>query len=343
MSGRIAEGIHTTTRGARIVLYRPFRTLHGVILATLALWGCDATLSDVPPPPPSAAGVPGPDYKVVILAIDGPRYSETFGDPTHANIPRMWNDLRPQGSLFTNFRNKGWTTTVPGHTSVLSGTWQYIANDGSERPNQPTLFEYYRKATGAARKDAYVIVGKAKLNVCSYSTHPSYGSTYRAQAISGLSSDLDVYNTLIATLQNDRPHVVMASFSQVDLAGHSGDWNNYLARIQGADSLVANAWAYIQSDTFYAGETYLFITNDHGRHDDAHGGFQNHGDACEGCEHIMCLALGPNVRQDYTVTGGFTQRDIGTTAADILGIAAPNAEGNYMQDMFEPVASGILH
>jgi hypothetical protein len=306
-----------------------------------ALWGCDVTVNAPQPPPPKTTNSTATDYKVIILAIDGSRYSETLGDPSHTHIPRIWNDLRPQGTIFTNFRNEGWTKTVPGHCSILTGTWQYPANDGTEHPDKPTLFEYYRFAAGAARKDAYVISGKSKLDVCSYSSDPSYGSSYRAQSVVGLASDLDVYNTLIAKLQTDQPRVVIACFSDVDAAGHSGVWDDYVAKIEGADSLVANAWNYIQSDPFYANQTYVFVTNDHGRHDDAHGGFRNHGDACEGCEHIMCLALGPDVRQDYTVSSTFTQRDICVTAAEIFGIPSPSAEGYYILDMFEPVSSGI--
>jgi len=311
-----------------------------MLFATCA--SCRSFEADAPLTVNRALAPADSDTKVVILVIDGPRYTEIFGDPTHANIPRMWSEMRPQGTLFTNFRNEGWTVTVPGHSSIVTGTWQYLDNSGAERPTKPTLFEYYRYARAAPQSEGYVISGKSKLQVCSYSTDPGYGAAYGANAVVGLASDLDVYNTLISTLQNDRPHVVMACFPQVDLGGHSGVWSNYLAAIEGADSLVANAWSYIQSDSFYAGRTYVFVTADHGRHDDAHGGFSNHGDDCEGCRHIFCLALGPDIRQDYTVSNIFTQRDIGVTAAAVLGIPAPQAEGYYMQDMFEPVNTGVL-
>jgi hypothetical protein len=311
-----------------------------MVLATCA--SCGSSEVDAPLTVNRSVAVADTDAKVVILVIDGPRYTESFGDPTHAHIPRMWNEVRPQGTLFTNFRNEGWTSTVPGHSSIITGTWQYLDNTGAEHPTKPTLFEYYRYARAAAQSEGYVISGKSKLGVCSYSTDPGYGAAYGATAVVGLASDLDVYNTLISTLQNDRPHVVMACFPQVDLSGHSGVWSNYLAAIEGADSLVANAWSYIQSDSFYAGHTYVFVTADHGRHDDAHGGFSSHGDGCEGCRHIFCLALGPDIRQDYTVSNIFVQRDIGVTAAAVLGIPAPQAEGYYMQDMFEPVNTGVL-
>jgi arabinogalactan endo-1,4-beta-galactosidase len=34
---------------------------------------------------------------VIIAVIDGARYSETFGDPAHQYIPRIWSTLRPLG------------------------------------------------------------------------------------------------------------------------------------------------------------------------------------------------------------------------------------------------------
>jgi hypothetical protein len=328
-----------STPNARTVLRQACRVAMTLIVTVLA--GCNLTFEPAQPAPGTTLTQAVTDYNVVILVIDGPRYTETFGDPAHTYIPRMWNEMRPQGTLFTSFRNEGWTSTVPGHTSILTGTWQHIANDGTERPTQPTLFEYYRAATGAPASKAYIISGKSKLDVCAFSTDPGYGSTVGATAIVGLASDQDVYSALISTLQNQRPRVVMATFPNVDQMGHSGVWDDYVDAIAGADSLMANAWAYIQSDTFYTGRTYVFVTNDHGRHDDANGGFQNHGDSCEGCRHISCLALGPDIRQGYTVSNIFMQRDIGVTAAAILDVSAPDMMGLFMQDMFEPVNTGV--
>ncbi len=40
---------------------------------------------------------------VIIVVIDGARYTETF-DSTGIYIPHMYNDLKPSGYLYTNFR-----------------------------------------------------------------------------------------------------------------------------------------------------------------------------------------------------------------------------------------------
>ena len=47
--------------------------------------------------------------RVVIVMLDGPRLSETFEDPAHLHVPRMWNDLLPQSVHVPEFRNDGST------------------------------------------------------------------------------------------------------------------------------------------------------------------------------------------------------------------------------------------
>lgn len=282
---------------------------------------------------------PGP--KVVLFIIDGPRLSEMFEDPLHEHVPRIWNDLRPQGAIIREFWNSGDTRTNPGHSSILSGTWQYIANDGTERPHAPTLFEYMRKTLGAPQSQAYIVTGKDKLRSCSYSTHPEYGAAYAATEDGPYAGDNAVCAELLSVLQSDAPRLVMACFPTVDQAGHAGSWDNYVAAIENVDSLAYHVWNYLQSDTAYAGQTYMFVTADHGRHDDAHGGFQNHGDDCAGCRRLPFLALGPDIRAGYTADGVYTQRDICNTVAALLDFPVPYAEGAVIEEIFQPMITGI--
>jgi Metalloenzyme superfamily len=312
------------------------------VLLALAFFACQ---SDVYPPKENAHRTVTstvPDPKVIVFVIDGPRYEDSFGDPLHAHVPDIWSELRPLGTLCSNFRNMGWTNTVPGHTTMLTGVWQYLANDGSQRPQQPTLFEYYRKETGAPPQDAVLIGSKSKLHACAYSLDPAYGATFGAldDVVENL-TDVEIYGRLIARLQTDHPHFVMASFPQVDQKGHSGVWSDYIRQIEIVDSLAALTWNHLQSDPEYAGQTYMFITADHGRHDDAHGGFQSHGDTCWGCQQVIFMALGPDIRADYEVTLLYTQRDVCTTVGMLLGVATPQSDGFLIYDLFEPTQTGV--
>lgn len=331
---------------SRRAAMRLFLVVFCVVLVASALTTCSDDIGKPTPDEEATSGPPavsldpadnGP--KVILFVIDGPRYTEVFGDTAggFANIPDLWNELRPQGTLLTNFRNQGETKTMPGHSSILSGTWQNIANDGTERPHSPTLFEYYRKALGAPQSEVYLIAGKDKLATTAYSDHPEYGAAYGASVITG-GYDLAIRDSLYAVLGREKPRLVMACFSEVDWQGHSNVWEDYIAAIANVDSLAAGTWEHLQSDPFYAGQTYLFITADHGRHTTA---FDSHGDACWGCRHLIFLALGPDVRAGHASNAMFTQRDICRTVGGIFDIPVPYSEGNYLQDIFEMVPTGI--
>lgn len=308
------------------------RGRHAWVALVLLFCGCHAGTK----PSPEVAPAPVSDARVVLFIIDGPRWSETFGDSLHKYIPGMWNTLRAQGTLCTNFRNEGATLTIPGHATMLTGQWQNLNNQGLERPKLPTLFEYYRKEKGAPLTDVLITSMKEKLEACAYGNDSAYGEPYRALADFSPESDIETYEHLITHLDCDSPHLVMASFSQVDLAGHSNAWVDYLRHIQTVDSLAVLTWNHLQGNRAYAGKTYMFITSDHGRHDDAHGGFQNHGDDCEGCRHIPFLALGPGVRAGYECETLHTQQDVCKMVAQLLGIKAEQAGGTPMDEIFGP-------
>jgi hypothetical protein len=273
---------------------------------------------------------------VVLLVIDGSRQLETIGDSTHTHIPHIWRDLRPQGALIPNFRNEGETVTNPGHSSILTGTWQHIANDGSERPSEPTLFEYYRRYEGVPENAVQLVSGKSKLRAVAWSTDLDYGKRYGAKATVGFENDPVVYEHLIPILERDHPRLVMACFPSVDHEGHSGHWDRYVAAIERADSLAGALWVFLQKDPHYAGNTYLFITNDHGRHIDKWGGFQNHGCPCEGCRRLLFLALGPDIKRGYVTPADdvYTQRDLCNTIARILGFPVEHSEGRVIEEIF---------
>jgi len=67
----------------------------------------------------------------------------------------------------------------------------------------------------------------------------------------------------------------------------------------------------------------MFVSSDHGRHDDAHGGFQHHGCSCEGCRHIIGLGIGPGFRKGAVVDGCVGQTDVRAAAAELLSIPLP--------------------
>ena len=264
----------------------------------------------------------------IIIVIDGARYSETFGaDSTY--IPHIWNQLRVQATIWTHFYNEGITKTDPGHSTISTGVWEQIDNKGQLRPQHPTIFEYFRKATGAPESSAAVVVGKNKLDILTYSTHPDYGKQYKACSFIA-SHDTSVVQKLKEVLHHNHPRLVLVNLPTTDILAHLKDWNGYLISIRRADSLVAEIWSIVQADSIYRNKTTLFLTNDHGRHDDLHGGFSDHGDSCNGCRHIMLLAIGKGFPKNRIVQTKRTQCDIAPTIGELLTFPTPYSIGTSL-------------
>jgi hypothetical protein len=274
---------------------------------------------------------------VIVVVIDGARYSETFGGG-NTFIPHLYDDLRPQGYLYTNFRiaHEGKTETNPGHASILSGTWQQISNDGLQRPTKPTTFEYFRKELGSSITDNYIIGGKAKLGILAYSNDPGYGVDYGASSSCADVSDNSVYNNLIYVMETYQPKQILVSFSDTDKRGHSGIWSSYVNALTNADNLVFQLWQHIEAGDYgyLPSNTTMFVTNDHGRHTTD---FTGHGDNCDGCEHIMLFAIGRNVLPGVENSDLHYQIDLASTAGDLLNFSTPQSVGTSLYEGSNPL------
>jgi len=275
------------------------------------------------------------DYKMMIVIIDGARYSETLGDATHTYTPRMW-ELTTQGTMVSSFINDNYTYTSRAIPALWCGAWtdvQSITYNGSSTQYAvlPTIFEYYRKDKSApASECVYVTKYLASLWLPSFDA--DYGENYWPTFHSVGSSDKDVA-TQAQLVINSHPHFLWVYLDGVDHAGHLGVWSGYTKAIYSADSIVGLLWDKIQSDRFYKDSTNLIVTNDHGRHDDAHGGFQGHGCSCDGCRHIEFLAVGPSFKQNYVSSQSRILPDMAVTASYLLGVNPAKATGSVMYEI----------
>ena len=105
---------------------------------------------------------------IVILVLDGPRWSETFGDSTYQYVPNQKHILAPQGVFFNDFANDGPTYTISGHTALTTGVYQRMENSGKEIPKHPSIFQYYLKQYNVDKRKAWIMASKGKLNVLGY-------------------------------------------------------------------------------------------------------------------------------------------------------------------------------
>ncbi len=275
--------------------------------------------------------------KIMIVIIDGARYSETFGDPSHSLIPKMWA-LSQQGTIIDNFSNNNYTYTSRAIPALWCGAWTNVQNityngSATQYAVLPTIFEYYRKDKNVSSSECFY-VSKYMTSLWLPSFDADYGETYWPAFHTVGSRDKDVATQAQLVMANSHPHFIWVYLDGVDHAGHVGDWEGYTNAVYTSDSIVGVLWEKLQSDPFYKDSTTLIVTNDHGRHDDAHGGFQGHGCNCNGCRHIEFLAVGPSIKQNYISSQYRVTPDMAVTAAYVLGVSYPKATGSVMMEIF---------
>jgi hypothetical protein len=282
---------------------------------------------------------------IIVLVVDGPRYSETWGDSTHKYIPNMVK-MSKEGVIHTNFYNDRFTYTSSGHTALTTGYAQAMENvKGTQLPDHASYMQYYLQKTGKDSTAAFLITSKDKLAILSNTVDTIYHNRYRpAQNCgnggkgqgSGYRVDSITCRVILQTLKNIKPDLVFANFREPDFSGHACSWNNYLKGIRDTDSLVYEIFKFINTDRHYKGKTTLLVTNDHGRHlDGLKEGFCEHGDSCLGCEHINLFAYGPDFKKNYISAAYGNQTDLTATVAVLLGLQMPYSQGKILKDLFK--------
>lgn len=279
---------------------------------------------------------------VFIIVVDGARYSETWGEVNHQNIPRR-SSLLKQGVLCEHFFNNSFTNTCPGHEAICTGVYENINNTGLQYPTNPSIFQYGLKKFNHSEAEAWIITTKDKLEVLSDCENPDWKGTYRPNTDCGINGLFSGYREDSITIKHLKliaaTHPVklaIINFKQPDAAGHAGDYAAYIQGIKDTDEYIGEFWNYLQSLPYYKDKTTLIVTNDHGRHSNDHlDGFVSHGDLCEGCKHVEFFAIGPDFKQNYICSTPYEQIDISSTVAELMGFKMSTSHGKIMKDIFQ--------
>lgn len=124
-----------------------------------------------------------PNRKVILVTFGGGvRYSETFAPGGLQNIPRL-AALRPQSHFFRTCSNSGTLSHFNSTASIVTGNWQHVDDFGVEPPASSTLFELYRKATGAGPMDAWVVATNKSFAQMGWGTDRNLGAPYGANVV----------------------------------------------------------------------------------------------------------------------------------------------------------------
>lgn len=133
---------------------------------------------------PLARAATAKDQKVVVITFGGgARDQETFAPEGQENVPNMLRDLIPRATFFTQVVNRGILGHYVATASLATGTYETINNFASLPPENPTVFEYYRKERKRPSSDTWVVAPSNGFNRIGESNHKSYGAGLGARVI----------------------------------------------------------------------------------------------------------------------------------------------------------------
>jgi hypothetical protein len=208
------------------------------------------------------------------------------------------------------------------HLAILTGSWNDVRRlEPQMNPEKPTMFEYFRKGLGKGKSSCLFITDKAEFDFMDYSEHEDYGEDYGPEVeFAKERDDEDLYTKLVARMKKDHPQLVFAILGgpvSYNKKKDPAEMALYRKKLKIADNVIYKIWNEIQADPNYKDKTDLFFVNDHGN-------LLDHADCDDECKRYwLCVALGPDIKKNYSVENKWRQVNICPTVGKILGFPTP--------------------
>jgi hypothetical protein len=133
--------------------------------------------------PLQALGMPRGQKAMVVTFGGGARDEETFAPEGQENIPCLMNQLIPRSTFYTQVVNHGILGHYVATASLATGVYETFDNFATVPPENPTVFEYYRKALNRPATDAWVVAPSNGFNRIGASNSRVYGPDMGAGVI----------------------------------------------------------------------------------------------------------------------------------------------------------------
>lgn len=290
--------------------------LCGLALALIACGANPTQPSAFPTPAPVAVPTPVPVARVAIVSVDGLRPDAL----NSADTPQILA-LAARGAYTLAARTVFPSTTLPSHTSMLTGT---------ETAAHGVTFDEYRDsfvlaaptamslARDAGRRTA-MVVGKGKLKQLAL-----------AGSLDGFvlatRGDVDVVNEAIVLLGGPGLDLLFVHLPQTDQIGHASGWMSaeYRAQLRITDEAVGRLLSLLPVGTT------VILTADHG------GQHKTHGTRDDVDMLIPWIVAGPRVVRRGPLTRPVRTLDTAPTALSVLGVPQPvGMTGKAVSEPFE--------
>jgi hypothetical protein len=268
--------------------------------------------------------------KVVLIVIDGPRYTDINSDSALVSLPE-WSALLSKSKLHTEIYNTGATNTVNGLSHLTTGIYGALGNNGSDTPKNKTFFHSYlqdlsinaNKAAIFSSKDKIGVLQKAGNGIPPFADCGATGGGYRSDSIT-----LSLAKNYVST---QSPNLLLVHFAEPDISGHTGNYESYKNAIATTTKSAAELYNFLEDNAYYKGKTTYLFANDHGRHTTE---FTSHGDGCMGCRHLFLLTIGPDTQPGKSFKHA-SQIDIASTIAELLHLKSFRGDGRILEEVLQ--------
>jgi hypothetical protein len=133
---------------------------------------------------PFCAAAVAKRQKVIVVTFGGgARDEETWAPEGRENIPNMFGSLLPQSTFFGRMENRGILGHYVATASLATGVYETFDNFSAVPPQNPTVFEYFRKGLQRPASDAWVVAPSNGFNRIGESDNSHYGAGLGAGVI----------------------------------------------------------------------------------------------------------------------------------------------------------------
>jgi hypothetical protein len=170
---------------------------------------------------PARALTMAPAPKVVVVTFGGgARDEETFALEGQQYIPHLLNELIPQATFFTQVVNRGILGHYVATASLATGVYETFNNFAPVAPQNPTIFEYFRRDRSRPAADAWVIAPSNGFNRIGESDNKLYGNGLGAHVV----LPKQLLNTALGKTANDYEHLLRDNYeSPVEIPSSSSN------------------------------------------------------------------------------------------------------------------------
>jgi hypothetical protein len=133
--------------------------------------------------PLRAAAISLRQKAIVVTFGGGARDEETWAPEGRENIPNMLGTLLPQSTFLGRVENRGILGHYVATASLATGVYETFDNFAAVPPENPTVFEYFRKGLRRPVTDAWVVAPSNGFNRIGESDNRRYGAGLGAGVI----------------------------------------------------------------------------------------------------------------------------------------------------------------